>query len=222
MREGPGAKYLGDLVRRWEVYVKNVSKLWGIDILFFKMIPKSHDGSDVLDDGDRKWKKREELPSSLKELFGEELIITKDAPTVIEEEYALFYGFKIKGFWKENPTTLELSSLGITEKRDLIIGLSKDLWDEAVESSDCPIKNISPLPGDLVQVYPLKVHPEWFEKDPESSYYFYYPGTMVYKIKEVLPVPGRLVSSPLGYSITAVFFREIKKITVINKIYEEG
>ncbi|MEM2174278.1 MAG: hypothetical protein QXI58_01440 [Candidatus Micrarchaeia archaeon] len=218
MRTGPSAKYLGDLVRRWSVYVRNISSLWGVDILYFKMIPEAHSGEDVLDDGDRRWRVREEYPTSLKELFGEELVVTKDMPVVVGEGFAKFYCFKIKAFWKENPTTLELSSIGIVEKRDLLIGISKDLWDEILNNSDCPIKNISPLPGDLIQLYPLQLHPEWFEKDQKESYYHYYPGAQIYKVKDVLPVPGRLVAPPLGFSITADFWREIKKIVVINEI----
>ena len=219
MREGPKAKFIGNLIERWNLYVKNACRLWGVEILFFKMIPEAHFGKDVLDDGDRKWNLREELPKNLKEFFGEELVVTKNTPLTDEETYAKFFALKIKGFWRENPTTLELTSFGLMEKRDLLIGISKDDWDASLNYSGSKRRDISPLPGDLVQLYPLRLHPDWYKKDPEESYYYYYPGEMIYRIKDVLPVPGRLASPPIGFVITADYFREIKKIIVINDIF---
>ncbi len=212
-REGPRTDYLGNFIKRQNLYANNATKLWGSTFNLYIQDPEFHKGQDVLMDGDKAYKARTNPPLSARELFGEEVIISVGQP---DTEAAKFWFITVKGFWKENPTSLQLETFGLKEKRDVMVGLTIDVFNRSVKDYDLPFSPLYPLPGDFLEFYPLQLHSEWYQNSGQENYYYYYPGRALYVITDVLPTPGRLISPPVGVTIAANYFREAKRLLVKN------
>lgn len=214
--------WLKNIENRWNRWTNNDILLWGITLKYFVLCAVFNRGDRVHPDASDS--ETEEMPISPAEFFGEEFVSGSIKDQIGENAPAKFWQFYMKVFYKEEPTELELAAIGITEKRDLLLSISVDLFryesdrviDDTHEFARTPL---IPLPLDLLELQPYgNLDPKWAAADKRDSYYTYFPGRRFYRIKEVLPFPGVFSSPPISCVCTASYDREYREVLAINSI----
>lgn len=214
--------WLKNLDDRWNKWINNNVLLWGVTVKYFVLSAVFNLGDRVHPDPSDS--STEDLPSSPGEFFGEEFISGSLKDQVNENAPAKFWQFYMKVFYKEQPTELELAPFGITEKRDLLISASVDLFryesDKVIDDThDFARDPLIPLPLDLIELQPYgNLDPQWAASEKKDLYYTYYPGRRIYRVKEVLPFPGVFSSPPISCVVTAAYDREYREVLTLNSI----
>jgi len=206
----------------WNLWLINSALLWGVTIRYYLLCARFNLGRLVSPTPTEK--ENLDLPTSPREFFREEFV----AGSIKEEKEAnvpsKFWVFETKAFYREEPTSLELAVFGISEKRNLLIGIPLDSWradaKQVIDQNSSFFRDpFMPLPLDFVEVQPFGYLDSSFEDvTRESQYYAYYPGSRFYRITEALPVAGTLVGPSLGCVLTAVFDLEHRKLLTLNRV----
>ena len=213
--------WLPNLENRWNKWINNAILLWGLTIKYFMLSAVFNLGERV--HPDQTDSTTTSMPSSPAEFFGEEFVSGSIRDQITENAPARFWQFNMKTFYKEQPTTLELATFGIKERRDILLAVSVDLFryeaDKAVDASSSFAREpFIPLPLDLLELQNFgDLDPKWSELPDHSRYYTYYPGRRIYRIKEVLPFPGVFASPPISCIVTADYDLEYREVYVLNQ-----